>query len=201
MHSILSKAELQLFGMKIHNRKSIRLKGYDYSREGLYFLTLITKNRQHYFGEIVAGEMYLNMYGQIAQEEWRNTPNIRPNTSLGAFIIMPDHMHGIIQIDEQVASNAKEKSSFESPSQTIGAIVRGYKGATTKRIKNINRQYGEDGINIPANTSPLDLTQSIWQRDYYDIIVRDEKAYANITNYILNNPQKWQDDKLRHKRS
>jgi REP element-mobilizing transposase RayT len=180
--------------MKKQDRKSIRLKGFDYSEAGLYFLTLVTKDRQHYFGGIIDGEMYLNLYGQIAAEEWKKTLDLRPNISLEAFIIMPNHMHAIVQIDYQVTPLVKEAPAFRSPSQTIGALVRGYKGATTKRIKNIARNYGESGINIPSNTT-IDLKQSIWQRNYYDIIIRNERMYQNITNYILNNPQKWEEDK------
>nr|WP_324292120.1 transposase [uncultured Draconibacterium sp.] len=122
------------------NRRSIRLKNYDYSAAGLYFITLCTTDRLHLFGQIMNGEMHYNTFGTIATEEWAKTPEIRKNISLGEFIIMPNHFHAIISIDYKITSNDNEQiGKFQSPSQTIGAIIRGYKGATTKRINQIIR--------------------------------------------------------------
>lgn len=86
------------YNPKYHHRRSIRLKGYDYTQEGLYFITLCIQDREPIFGEIKNGEMHLNAFGKIAENEWLNTPNIRDNVSLHEHIIMPNHMHGIIEI-------------------------------------------------------------------------------------------------------
>lgn len=187
----------------IHHRRSIRLKGYDYSRAGLYFLTLCCANRDHLFGHIEKGTMCLNLFGSIAWQEWLNTSTIRPNITLDAFIVMPNHIHGIIEIKEQGPIRYENRpGQFKGPSQTIGAIIRGYKGATTKRIKGIIRDsegdFGRAGTGELqfAPTGLIDLNKSIWQRDYYDIIIRDAKAYHNISNYIINNPIKWEKDKF-----
>jgi REP element-mobilizing transposase RayT len=196
-----------------HHRRSIRLKGYDYAKEGLYFITINCKNKWPLFGKIEDEQMHLNTYGLIAHNEWLNTENIRTNCLLHEFIIMPDHMHGIIEI---LFNNQEEgKSSigkFQSPSQTIGSIIRGYKIATIKKIKNnILLARGEkdekdekDELQFAPAVAPAiapedlyarkkikALDYKIWQRDYHDHIIRDERAYINISNYIRNNPKNW----------
>ncbi|WP_028298709.1 transposase [Olivibacter sitiensis] len=184
------------FNPNIHHRRSIRLKGYDYAQTGAYFITLCCQKRAHLFGEIVNGKMILNEYGLIAHDEWENTLEIRPNISLGAFVIMPNHVHGILIINdsgEPPSTTPKEENKFKSPSKTIGAIIRGYKGATTKRIKRLI-STGESPISSGA--PKIDLSTPIWQRNYYEHIIRNEKAFYNISNYIINNPAKWAEDKF-----
>lgn len=184
-----------------HKRRSIRLKGYDYSQAGLYFITICCKGGAHLFGEVVEGEMQLNVFGEIVLEEWMNTPNVRDNIRLHECIVMPNHIHGIVEILFQKGEDIQ--GSFKSPSQSIGAMVRGYKNATIKRIKvgaNINSQ---DNVGANCNSpvqSVIEIIQSldykIWQRNYYDHVIRDEKAYHNISNYIINNPLRWKEDKF-----
>lgn len=201
----------------IHHRRSIRLKGYDYAKEGLYFITLCCQNKYPLFGEIIAEQMHLNEYGWIAHDEWLKTQNIRSNCLLHEFIIMPDHMHGIIEIIFNNSDRDKNTiGKFRSPSQTIGSIIRGYKIATIKQIKNkilsdTNApRTGESPIRTgelqfaPIGTSHLiaqkkiiSLDLKIWQRDYYDIIIKDERAYINISNYIKNNPKNWKKKKFK----
>ncbi|QTV05354.1 transposase [Faecalibacter bovis] len=130
-----------------HHRKSIRLVGYDYSQAGLYFVTLVCQDRAHLFGDIKDDIMYLNEFGQLVADEWLHTQEVRDNVVIHEFIVMPNHIHGIIEI-----LYPKESSNivgaFKSPSQTIGAIVRGYKIATIKRIKELIKRTednkGED---------------------------------------------------------
>lgn len=209
------------YNPKKHHRRSIRLKGYDYAQAGLYFITLCAYQQKHLFGKVINGNMHLNAIGLIAQQEWTNTLNIRSNVKLGAYIIMPNHFHAVIHI-ETAAVQTENIGAFRSPSHTIGAIIRGYKGATTKKIKELIRhqleaeanstgelifaptdtdnldtgesQFAPTDIGIPL--SSIDLSKSIWQRDYYDHIIRDERAYQNISNYIINNPKKWDKDKF-----
>ncbi|WP_421918351.1 transposase [Marinifilum sp.] len=192
---------------RFHNRRSIRLKNYDYSKAGLYFITLCTANRENIFGEILNKKMHLNSFGKIATEEWEKTPEIRKNISLDEYIIMPNHFHAIISIDYKIKEEGKEKiGKFQSPSQTIGAIIRGFKGATTKKINNLIREIrnnqGSTGVlqyaptNAPSGIN-LSGEGSIWQRNYYEHIIKTEKAYNNISNYIINNPLNWDIDKLK----
>src|SRR5690606_30965470 len=119
-----------------HHRRSIRLKGYDYAQEGLYFITICCQDRAHLFGHIDNGEMILNAYGKIAHAEWQNTEQIRNNCRIHEFIIMPNHIHGIIEILFKKETE-NEIGKFQSPSQTIGSIIRGFKIATIKKIKDL----------------------------------------------------------------
>ncbi|WP_236972966.1 transposase [Membranihabitans marinus] len=192
-----------------HHRRSIRLKGYDYAQEGLYFITLCCQNRLHLFGVIDNGKMELNSYGIIANQEWLNSPIIRKNIQFHEFIIMPNHIHGIIEIlyQEKRRSN-QDIGKFKSPSQTIGAIIRGYKIATIKRIKDYIKTRASTGELQFARTKQfaprekdiaeeiIKLDYKIWQRNYYEHIIKTARAYNNISNYIINNPRNWKEDKL-----
>ena len=170
---------------KKHHRDSIRLKGHDYSSEGFYFITICTEGRRCLFGTIINGKMVLNDYGKIVDNEWKNTIKIRSDdVVLHEYIIMPNHIHAIIQIRRGVSHTPNEISHtpneishtpnevshtpLQSPSKTLGAIVRGFKGAVSKQIG-----------------------KSIWQRNYYESIINDEHAFENISKYIRDNPVKW----------
>ncbi|MFV0158248.1 hypothetical protein OBK24_07235 [Empedobacter falsenii] len=197
-----------------HHRKSIRLADYDYSQAGLYFVTLVCQDRAQLFGDIKDGIMYLNEFGQIAAGEWLHTQEVRNNVVLHEFVVMPNHIHGIIEIlFPKESSNIV--GAFKSPSQTIGAIVRGYKIATIKRIKELGSKgensksedsKGEDSKGelqfaptvptAPTRGIIKSLDYKIWQRNYYEHIIRDEKAYINISNYIIENPLNWEEDQL-----
>ncbi len=191
----------------LYHRCSIRLKGYDYSQPGLYFITIVTKNREHLFGEIKNGKMILNEAGKHTEKCWLEIPMHYPNTVLHAYIIMPNHIHGIIEIaDSPVGANnhspdypsnnmgaydytplrspqSTPPSRFESPSRTIGSIIRGFKIGVTKWF----REHFPD--KYPKGTS-------IWQRNYWDHIIRDETEYNRIVRYIVNNPKNWKCDQL-----
>lgn len=171
-----------------HHRRSIRLKGYDYAQAGAYFITICTYNRICLFGEIADGNMRLNEYGETVRDEWLRTPIVRPNVELAEWVVMPNHMHGIVVITSpgrgelSAATDRGELQSVPmSPSQTIGAIVRGFKSAATKRI---NLQRDRPGV-------------PVWQRNYWEHIIRHEQAYLRIATYIINNPAQWEADKLR----
>jgi len=175
----------------IHHRRSIRLKEYDYSQAGLYFITICTQNRLRLFGEIVDDGRgpticALNEYGRIAEKEWIKTSKMRPNIRLDIFVIMPNHMHGIIEINEIVDGRGTMHRApttveqFGKPtSNTIPTIIRGYKASVTKQINILRNQPG-----VP-----------VWQRNYYEHIIHDEKSFHQISQYIQTNPLKWQDDK------
>lgn len=198
------------YNPKIHNRRSIRLKGYDYSKEGLYFITICVQDREHLFGEVIDGEMVLNEFGKIAYKEWEETDKIRKNCALHEFIIMPNHIHGIIEIifQNKTSNNSENIGKFKSPSQTIGSIIRGYKIAAIKKIKEeiLNNSGGCTGELQFAPTAPtaptnkiIKLDFKIWQRNYHEHIIRNNYAYHNISKYIKNNPKKWEEDKLNKK--
>ncbi len=174
---------MKRYNPDVHHRRSIRLKGYDYSLPGRYFVTLNTQNRACLFGKIVKGKIILNVMGEIVFENWIQTPKIRTTVSLDEFVIMPDHLHGIIIIEETSTGVSRYAPSeehsdtpmFRSPSRTLGAIIRGFKSSSTKAI---NQFREAPGIKL-------------WQRDYYDHIIRNDKDLNRIRRYIQNNPREW----------
>lgn len=170
------------------NRQSLRLRGYDYSKEGLYFITICCQDRIYRFGKIVNGIMILNDAGKQTEICWMAIPEHFTNVVLHDFVIMPNHIHGIVEITAPTV-RAKHYSlphtwaNDDLPlrhgtSKTVGSIVRGFKiGVTKWFIENYN-------------------TKNIWQRNYYEHIIRDENAYRNISDYIINNPLNWAEDKF-----
>lgn len=202
-----------------HHRRSIRLQGYDYSQEGLYFITICCQNRAYLFGKIVDGKMILNDAGLQAETCWQDIPNHFPNAILHEYIIMPNHIHGIIEFvganknspnnnspnnnspnqtfsdnGNDVENNDKAKdlelvngtknfsplpnATWRSPSKTIGSVIRGFKIGVTKWMRN--------------NTT----VANVWQRNYYDHIIRNEQDYERISEYIKNNPILWKEDRF-----
>ncbi len=187
-----------------YHRKSIRLKRYDYSQQGLYFITLCCQHKAHLFGRIQDHTMILNPFGKIVEKQWLNTEQIRSNIQLGSFIVMPNHFHAILEIIIDKTEN-NELTRFKSPSQTIGSIVRGFKIAVIKQIKNelqfhtINDNYHVGELQFaPTATIELitKLDYKIWQRNYYEHIIRNDIAYQKIVEYIIENPMNWDKDAL-----
>lgn len=172
------------FNPNKHHRKSIRLKGFDYCQAGWYYITLVTNNRQSIFGEVHDGVMVLNTFGKIVQNEWLKTAQIRENITLDEYIIMPNHLHGIIHIigksDSKGTTRCTPTEQYVKPVPgSIPTIIRSFKSAVTK---NINQLNGTPGL-------------SVWQRNYWERVIRDEPELNRIRQYILENPLKWMDDK------
>ena len=192
------------FDPKVHHRHSIRLKEYDYSLEGAYFITICTHNRQPFFGKIIIGgenpaQMEINEYGQIACEQWIRIPERFAYVELGEFVIMPNHIHGILII---------EKGKSVGVGNRIGALQSDNRKGCPYGDSNENTQRKTVGDIVGTYkslvaTSCLKICQSkndfmgkLWQRNYYEHIIRDEKTYLEITRYILENPAKWEMDSL-----
>jgi putative transposase len=182
-----------------HNRRSIRLKGYDYTQPGAYFVTLCTVQREEIFGEVVNGEMRLNPLGEIVREEWMKTAEIRSNVELHAdeFVIMPNHVHGIVWIVESTSVGATRGSNESAsagatqrvaPTKGSRTLVPGSLGAILGQFKSITAKR----INALRETSGV----AVWQRNYYEHIIRNENELENIWDYIDTNPLRWQEDQL-----
>jgi putative transposase len=201
---IISQKQMNNYNPNIHHRRSIRLKGYDYSQAGFYFITIDTKDRVCLFGKIVMVEnfqpsMVLNNAGKIADEGWLEIPIHFPNAVLHEHIVMPNHIHGIIELIKSGSHNDSESNNgvqiFEPRRNqfqkiiphSIGSIVRGYKIGVTKWFRNNTVEV--------QNFEP----QPIWQRNYYEHIIRDEKSFQRISDYIINNPKNWHEDKFFNK--
>ncbi|MBI4992743.1 MAG: transposase [Candidatus Magasanikbacteria bacterium] len=190
---------------------SARLPGYDYGQPGFYFVTICAELRVCYFGDVLDGEMVLNDAGKIVLNELLKTPQIRPNVTLDEFVVMPNHLHIIIIINEirsttSVAAGLVAESEsvvethcnaslherprhddkpyhnkFGPQRNNLASIVRGFKSTTTKQI---NKKYGHKYF--------------AWQSRFYDHIIRDEISYNNIQYYIQQNPAKWWRDRNNH---
>jgi putative transposase len=157
-----------------HHRRSIRLQGYDYAQAGAYFLTLCTLGRARLLGRVTRGVVELTDIGRIVAEEWERTPSVRSNVELDAYVVMPDHVHGIIVITQrdEGAARSEATATLRSPERTIGAIVRGFKGAVVRR----------GGM-------------PVWQRNYHEHIIRSEAALDRIRRYIVANPARWEEQR------
>jgi len=175
----------------VHHRRSIRLKEYDYTKAGAYFVTIVTYQREPLFGEIVDGVMNLNVYGEIARREWFKTDELRPYVELyeDEFVVMPNHAHGIIHTAgaerrSALTMDAAGIAENEKPhvdAGSLGAIVRAYKSAVTYAINAARQSRGV----------------FVWHRNYHEHIIRDDADLNRIRDYITNNPLKWTEDSLR----
>ena len=167
-----------------HHRRSIRLQGYDYSSAGAYFVTVCAKNRECLFGEIVDGEVRLNSIGQIVDDEWRLSATLRDEIVLDTWVVMPNHVHGIVAIDTSlggdrpVAPTTNDVASGPR-SRSVGAFIAGFKSATTKRINEMRRTF----------------RRPVWQRNYYEHVVRAEDSLERIRFYLADNPARWEFDR------
>ncbi len=164
------------------------MHGYDYSQPGWYFVTICVKNWKCIFGKIDIGEMILNEYGNIVKDTWYDLPNHNFNVELDEFIIMPNHIHGIIVLNYNInnKNNVVGTGSEPVPTNTsinkkhhgLSEIIRQFKTFSSKRINHKRKTIGK----------PL------WQRSFYDHIIRNEKSLNNIREYIRINPLKWEID-------
>jgi len=176
-------------------RRSIRLKGYDYTQSGGYFVTICTHQQTDLFGAVIDDEMRLNAYGQIAYHEWLKSAEIRQEIEIDEFVVMPNHLHGIVFINKDVSRRGDDLPAHRrgewpvhrrgdrpvAPTargpapKSLGALMAGYKSAVTKQI---NQRRGSPGA-------------PVWQRNYYEHIIRNEKSLDAIREYIAQNPRRW----------
>jgi REP element-mobilizing transposase RayT len=161
-----------------YRNDTTRAPWWDYGSNGIYFVTICTRGRNHYFGEIENDQIVLTPIGLSANDCWYAIPDHFPFVKLGEFVVMPNHVHGIIIIDKkQKAELPKPGNRFGPQSQNLASIIRGYKIGVTKSAKTIQSEFG-------------------WQSRYYDHIIRDEESLTRISNYIENNIHSWNSDKF-----
>ena len=165
------------FDPQKHHRRSIRLPNYDYSQPGAYFVTIVTWHRECLFGAVVNGEVKLNRYGEIAAETWQWLERQYPYIKLGAWIVMPNHFHGILIIHDDRRGGSR---TAPTPTQRkpLGRLIGAFKTVSTKHI------------NLLRNT----IGSIVWQRNYYEHIIRNERDLQNKTAYIEANPLLWDKD-------
>ena len=173
-----------------HHRRSIRLRGYDYSQPGAYFVTICTQGRECLFGQIVGQEMVPNEAGRMIDTWWHGLPQKFPHCNADAFVVMPNHIHGIIVIrddivggDPCVGPDQRVRAQGAHGGARLPRIVQWFKTMTTNAyIRGVNERAWKG------------LAGRLWQRNYYEHIIRDEAAYLKIAEYIQTDPQRWQED-------
>lgn len=183
------------------NRKLNRLSGFDYSSDCLYFVTSVVRDRIPYFGEIENGEMRLNPIGEIAEKQWEWLGNQYPYIKLHSFVVMPNHIHGIIEIDRNVAGTGRENETNAIPDAGTGHDLslrdkRNQRDHPETKIKSLSEIIGAYKTTVSKQIHLAGYPEFAWQRSFHDHIIRDEQSYFNICNYILNNPLNWTEDKL-----
>ncbi len=163
------------FNPDIHRRRSIRLPDYDYTQVGAYYVTIVTSRRRLLFGDVVADEMRLNDAGRLIEDAWQWLVHRYSYVSLDEYIVMPNHLHGIIVIGDQPLGASR---SAPTPRKPLGQLIGAFKTVSTRRFNNIRGTPG----------------QQLWQRNYYERIVRNEEELNHIREYILGNPVMWDTD-------
>lgn len=178
------------FNPKLHHRQSIRLKGYDYSQSGSYFITICARERECIFGEIKEGKTILSHLGQLVEQEWLALPHRFPHIDLDEYVVMPNHFHGIIHIVGAGLASAQLEAPQFKPEQidptphtsTLGDIVCAFKSLVFKKHYDLIRN------------NHLDEVAKCWQRNYWERIIRNHQEYNNIQNYIISNPERSSQD-------
>ena len=159
-----------------HHRRSIRLKGYDYSRPGIYFVTLCVHERKCLFGDSIDEKICLNENGEIVQTEWLKSSEIREEIELDVYQIMPNHFHGIVMIknnDSRGDRPITPTGTFKMRPKSLSSLMAGFKSSVTTKINKLRDTPGKP----------------VWQRDYYERIIRNEKELGRIKKYIIENPK------------
>lgn len=241
-HNTLTKADDQrsegggmTYSPDIHHRRSIRLKGYDYSRAGLYFITICTQDRLHLFGEIKNGIMILNAPGEMVETVWNDIPQYYEDFNIHDFVVMPNHIHGIIEIvntmkttqpvgagprtcpchphfQPETGSRSRPEQSWNGQPEQIGGLEEGQPRGVAPtittiliptmttamtipdivhRFKTLTTKRYTDGVRQNGWTP---FPGKLWQRNYYEHIIRNEDSYQRISEYIINNPLHWLKD-------
>lgn len=164
----------------MHHRCSIRLKGYDYSKAGLYFITVCVQDRACLLGKIGNGQMILNDAGRMVESQWLALPQRFANVRMHEFAVMPNHFHGILEIVGETTDTAGD-----SKNKNVGNMMDAFKSISTVEYIRGVQHHGWQRFN-----------GKLWQRNYYEHIIRDDQSYQRISEYIHNNPAQWEEDKF-----
>ncbi len=174
----------------VHHRHSIRLQGYDYTCDGFYFVTICVHNYRPLFGSIQDGIMTLSDAGEIIEDEFARLTERYPHIICHEHIVMPNHFHAIIQIKDNVGASLADAQNETGHPQgaplqkiTLGQIIGAFKSITTHRCIQLYNKYGKH-------------LGKVWQRNYYEHIIRNQRSYDEITRYIIENPIHWHNNKL-----
>lgn len=171
--------------MKYKNREKNRLQNYDYSQNGIYFITICTKEKEELFGKVENGEINLNELGEIVEKCYLEIPKHFDSVYLDQYVIMPNHIHGIIEIN-QVGNAYMRSVNIDRTKMLLSKIIQGFKAAVTR----IENGFGNKKMKERVYAFP-----TIWQKSFYDNIIRNEISLNKIREYIINNPKVWDRDR------
>jgi REP-associated tyrosine transposase len=172
------------YNSQTHHRRSIRKRGYDYSHPGWYFITLSTEGKQHAFGAVIEWRMELSEPGRMVGRFWKSMPQRFPGISLDEFIVMPNHFHAIFQIRARhVGAPLVGAHSGTKPHPSVGAIVGAFKSLTASEY--LRNAQVSGWKNLP---------EGLWQRNFYERIIRHNRELEDIRGYIRENPAQWDTD-------
>ena len=173
------------FDPHIYHRRSIRLRSYDYSQPGAYFVTVCTRNRQCLFGDVIDGEMRPNQFGRIVSACWSGLPAHYPRVGLDTFVAMPNHVHGVIRLADDDSPHGVGAGLNPAATRTVRTrphglpeVIRGFKAFASRRINEVR--------NAPGTP--------VWQRNYYERVIRNERELNAVRQYIQHNPSRWAKD-------
>ena len=162
-----------------HHRRSIRLRGHDYTGRGVYFITICVQNRECLLGNVINRKMRLNEFGEIALAHWNQIPIHFPGVELDAFVVMPNHVHGVVIFTDNVgAGQSRPYVSTPTGKPALGHVIRHFKYQSTMQI------------NDKRGMPPI----PIWQRNYFERIIRNSDEQERIRRYIIENPERWDED-------
>lgn len=161
------------FDPRIHHRKSIRLSDFAYAQAGLYYVTIVTYKRERLFGTVEQRRIVLSEIGEWVQAGWHEIPAHHPHAVLHAFVVMPDHLHGIVEITPDSDAPHRAHAFQQVAAKSLAMIVNGFKGAITRKCRQEQR------------------VQDVWQGGYYERVIRNEQEYAHFSDYIHGNPARW----------
>jgi putative transposase len=175
-----------------NHRRSIRLNGHDYAQPGAYFVTVCTRQREGMLGRVEAGQVLLSDAGEIARSVWDGLPERFPSIGLDEYVVMPNHVHGIVLVGAQfIAPDPKDGLTRHAPG--LGEIIRAYKATVTRLVRR-----RDDGATNPGvmdkgvmNHAPTGFG---WQRGFYEHVVRNEAELTAIREYMEANPARWEED-------
>ena len=188
------------YNLNKHHRKSIRLKGYDYSQVGLYFITICCQNKLHLFGNVINKQMILNDAGKMIEKWFNELQNKFPDVKCHEMVVMPNHIHFIIENIGSVGADLRvcpNDSNISKTEKRVSEILGEHAGSPLHRVLQwFKTMSTNEYIRGVKNNNWIPFDGKLWQRNYWEHIIRNDQSYQKISDYIINNPSKWNDDTL-----
>jgi putative transposase len=175
----------------VHRRRSVRLKGYDYGQPGAYFVTIVTHGRKCMVGRVASGTTHLSRCGQIAEVCWRQIPEHFEQVELRSFVVMPNHIHGILVLHERADRPMRARRGVPLPA-ALEAFGQPVSGSLASMIRQYESSVTREFVRLSEGE------RSIWQRGYHDHVIRDKVEWSRIDCYIAEHPANWAQDPERH---